>query len=207
MPVLRPTQFHARIEWLGRVPDRAASLRAEPVETLVALFSGPEGESHGGLTRASCSRVSAQYRRGTTIRNTRQFSILAAEDLEAIAAAMGLRQLDPAALGANMVVSGIPDFSHLPPSSRLQADTGATLVVDLENRPCTLPVPVIDADAPGHGRRFPAAARGRRGLTAWVEAEGVLRRGQSLRLHVPDQPAWQHLDEARKPAPSRAVAE
>ncbi|MFD1913127.1 MOSC domain-containing protein [Halodurantibacterium flavum] len=199
MPVLLPTSFIGRIEWLGRVPDRDASLRAEPVESLVALFSGPEGEAHGGLTRPSCSRVSAQYRRGTTIRNTRQFSILGAEELEDIAAAMEIGTLDPAALGATMVISGIPDLSHLPPSSRLQAESGATLVVDLENRPCTLPVPVIEADAPGHGRRFPAAARGKRGITAWVEAEGVLRLGQAIRLHIPDQPAWAHLDAARKP--------
>ncbi|MFC7705647.1 MOSC domain-containing protein [Plastorhodobacter daqingensis] len=197
MPVLRPTRFHGRIEWLGIVPDRGASLRARAVDQVAALFSGPEGEAHGGLTRPSCSRVSAQYRRGTPIRNTRQFSILAHEDLTVIAAAMGLASLDPALLGANMVVSGIPDFSHLPPASRLQAASGATLTIDLENRPCTLPVPEIDAEVPGAGRRFPAAARGRRGVTAWVEAEGLLNLGDTLRLHVPDQPVWACLDEAR----------
>jgi hypothetical protein len=28
-------------------------------------------------------------------------------------------------------------------------------------------------------------------VTAWVEREGVLRLGEMLRLHIPDQPAWQ----------------
>ena len=34
-------------------------------------------------------------------------------------------------------------------------------------------------------------------LTAWVARPGVLRIGDSLRLHIPDQPVWPHLDSAR----------
>jgi hypothetical protein len=61
----------------------------------------------------------------------------------------------------------------------------------MENRPCHLPAKVIDAHLPGVGGRFKTAAQGRRGVTAWVEREGVLRLGEMLRLHIPDQPAWQ----------------
>jgi len=197
MPVLKPCDLWGEIVWLGRVDDRAASLAATPLPELHATFAGVAGEDHAGLTRLSCSRVTAQYPRGTEIRNTRQFSILAQEDLEAIAAAMGLDRLDPAWLGASMVVKGIPDFSHVPPSSRLQGDSGATLVVDIENRPCTLPAKVIEVAAPGAGKLFKPAARGRRGITAWVEREGVFRLGDRLRLHVPDQPVWAHLAEVR----------
>ena len=135
MPVLKPTEFTGRIVWLGLVRDRAAALEAGAVERMDVTFAGPDGEAHGGLVRPSCSRVVAQYPKGTVIRNTRQFSVLAAEDLAAIAARMGVERLDPALVGATMVVEGIPDFSHLPPSSRLQGEGGATLVVDLENRP------------------------------------------------------------------------
>ncbi|CTQ49917.1 Putative metal-sulfur cluster biosynthesis proteins YuaD [Jannaschia donghaensis] len=103
---------------------------------------------------------------------------------------MGLDDFDPAWIGATMVVSGIPDLTHLPPSSRLQIAEGATVTVDMENRPCTLPIPVIEADAPGHGRAFKAAAGGKRGVTAWVEREGVIRIGDPVRLHIPDQRAW-----------------
>lgn len=197
MPALKPTAFFGTITWLGVVADRDAALQSHAVTEVHALFAGPEGEAHGGLTRPACSRVAGQYARGTEIRNTRQFSLLAAEDLAAIAAAMGLESLDPALVGATLVVAGIPDFSHLPPSSRLQAEGGATLVVDMENRPCTLPARPIEARHPGFGKVFKPAAAGRRGVTAWVEAEGVLRLGQKLRLHVPDQPAWAHLDAAR----------
>jgi hypothetical protein len=196
MPVLKPTDYRARIVWLGLVRDRDAALQAEAVDALVATFAGPEGEAHGGLTRPSCSRVTAQYPKGTTIRNTRQFSVLSAEDLAEIAARMGVERLDPALVGATMVVEGIPDFSHVPPGSRLQAEGGATLVVDIENRPCTLPARPIEGRHPGYGAKFKAAAQGRRGITAWVEREGTFTMGEAVRLHVPDQPVWAHLQHA-----------
>lgn len=198
MPVLKPTDYAARILWLGLVRDRDAALAAEAVDSITATFAGPEGEAHGGLTRPSCSRVTAQYPKGTTIRNTRQFSILSAEELAQIAARMGLDRLDPALVGATMVVEGIPDFSHVPPGSRLQAEGGATLVVDIENRPCQLPAKPIEGRHAGFGAKFKAAAQGRRGITAWVEREGTFRIGDAIRLHIPDQPVWAHLDEARR---------
>lgn len=197
MPALIPTSFTGRIVWLGTVPDRDAQLESVSLESLKATFAGPERESHGGLTRPSCSRVTGQYPRGTTIRNTRQFAILSAEDLSAIAAKMGLAALDPALVGATMVIEGIPDFSHIPPSSRLQGGGGATLVVDMENRPCTLPARPIETRHPGFGAKFKAAAKGRRGITAWVEREGSFTLGETIRLHIPDQPVWAHLDAAR----------
>lgn len=197
MPVLKPTDFAARIVWLGLVRDREAALAAEPVERVVAGFAGPEGDAHAGVTRPSCSRVTAQYPKGTVIRNTRQFSILSAEELAEIAARMGVADLDPALVGATMVVEGIPDFSHVPPGSRLQAAGGATLVVDIENRPCMLPARPIEGRHPGYGAKFKAAAAGRRGITAWVEREGTFTLGEALRLHIPDQPVWAHLDSAR----------
>jgi hypothetical protein len=93
MPTLIPTDHAARITWLGRVPDRDAALQAQPVTELAAPFDGPEGESHRGLTRPSCSRVANLYPRDTTIRNVRQFSILSAEELAEIAARMGVHGL------------------------------------------------------------------------------------------------------------------
>lgn len=198
MPALIPTAFLGRIVWLGVVADRAAALASDPVQRLPVTFAGPEGEAHGGLTRLSCSRVTSQYPRGTTIRNTRQLAILSAEDLTAIAAKMGLAALDPALTGATMVVEGIPDFSHLPPSSRLQGAGGATVVVDMENRPCSLPARPIEDRHAGFGAKFKAAAKGRRGLTAWVEREGTFTLGEEIRLHIPDQPVWAHLEQARR---------
>ena len=192
MPALVPTDHHGRVAWLGTVPDRAAALAATPRESLRLTFAGPEGEDHGGRTRPSCSRVTSQYVKGTEIANARQLSVVSMEELAAVAAEMGLDALDPAWLGATLALEGLPDLTHLPPSSRLQfgGHGGPTIVVDMENRPCHLPAPVIDAARPGKGRAFKAAAAGRRGVTARVEREGTLSLGDPVRLHVPDQRAW-----------------
>ena len=198
MSALKPTQFTGRIVWLGHVANREAALESQSQTVLRASFAGPEGEAHGGLTRPSCSRVLGQYPRNTEIRNTRQFSIVSAEDLAAIAAEMGLDRLDPALMGATMMIEGIPDFSHLPPSSRLQGAHGATLVVDMNNRPCTLPARPIENRHPGFGKVFKPAAVARRGITAWVEREGIFALGEAMRLHIPDQPIWAHLEAARR---------
>ena len=197
MPALIPTKFEGVITWLGVVQTALGVLPSQSEAEVFASFAGVSGEVHGGLTRASCSRVLGQYKRGTEIRNVRQFSVLSAEELALIAQSMGLAVLDPSLLGASLVISGIPDLTHLPPSSRLQADSGATLVVDMENRPCTLPAKEIEAVHPGFGGKFKPAAKGLRGVTAWVEREGLLRVGAKVRLHVPDQRAWDYLAEAR----------
>ena len=208
MPALIPTAFRGRVVWLGRVRDREASLRSEPLREVAVGFAGFEGEMHGGLTRPSCSRVTRQHPRGTEIRNVRQIAVVSAEEMAAVAALMGLPAIEPGWTGASLVVEGLPDLSHLPPSSRLQAPDGTTLVVDMHNRPCHLPARVIEEEAPGFGAAFKRAARGRRGLTAWVEREGTLRLGDVLALHVPDQRGWAHLEEARRPpAPASAQRE
>ena len=198
MPALKPTQFYVRVTWLGVVENRDASLQATAVSDMALRFGGVAGEAHGGLTRPSCSRVLAQHPRNTPIANVRQLSVLSAEDLQDIADRMGLPALQPEWLGASMVVAGLPDFTRLPPSSRLQAPSGATLVVDMENRPCSLPARPIEAQHPGFGAAFKAAARGRRGVTMWVEREGTVALGDTLRLHIPDQPVWAHLAAARR---------
>jgi hypothetical protein len=190
MPALVRHALTGRVVWLGRVADRDTALASARAEALDLTFAGPVGEAHGGLTRPACSRVAGLYPRGTPIRNTRQLSILSAEELADIAAALDLPALSPALLGATIVVQGLPDLTHLPPSARLQAPSGATLVVDMENRACTLPARPVEAAHPGCGARFKAAAQGRRGITAWVEAEGRIALGDPLALFVPDQRAW-----------------
>lgn len=191
MPALVPTEYYGQITWLGKTDDRDATLTSVACNGIDLTYEGIVGEARSGLTRPSCSRLTSQYPRGTEIRNVRQLSVLSAEELADIARALDLEQIDPAWLGASMVVAGLPDFTHVPPSSRLQADNGATLVVDMENRPCTLAAREVERAHPGHGIGFKPAARGKRGVTAWVEHPGRLQLGDRLRLHIPDQRAWQ----------------
>ncbi|WP_299688325.1 sulfurase [uncultured Tateyamaria sp.] len=198
MPALIPTQFTATITWLGHVPDRSASLRAVPVPAVDVTLDGFAHEDHGGPTRPSCVRVKTQYPEGTEIRNVRQLSILSAEELAATAADMGLDAIDPAWVGASMIIEGIPDFTHVPPSSRLMSESGVGLTIDMENRPCIYPAKEIEKEAEGFGKLYKPKAKGRRGATAWVEHGGQLALGDTLVLHVPDQPVWAHWETARK---------
>jgi len=190
MPALKPTDYYADVVWLGAVTTPDAAITSVPLDELDLTFAGPQGDTHAGLTRPSCSRVTSQYPRGTDIRNTRQISILCADELDRIAAAIGLGKIDPSWLGSTMVVRGIPDFSHVPPSARLQSQSGTTVTIDMQNRPCHLPARVISAIDPRAGKGFKSAAAGLRGVTAWVERPGRLRLGDRLRLHIPDQREW-----------------
>ncbi|WP_420343365.1 MOSC domain-containing protein [Paenirhodobacter sp.] len=196
MPALTPTQFRGEVVFLGRVPV-GGGLASEPVPSLDLAFGGAVGEAHSGLTRPSCSRVAQQHPKGTEIANVRQLSVLSEEELAETAFAMRISQLAPEWVGASVVLRGLPDLTHLPPSSRLQGPDGATLVVDMENQACVLPGRVIEGIHPGTGARYKPAAQGRRGVTVWVERPGQLRLGQILRLHVPGQRPWAHLADAR----------
>lgn len=192
MPALIPTDYTARVVWLGYQPVPVAKLviTAKPLDEMPLTFAGFAGEVHAGLTRPSCSRVTKQYPKGTEIRNVRQLCVVSAEEMAEVAAEMGLQAMDYAWVGASLVLDGIPDLTHLPPGSRLQGPDGVTLVVDMENLPCQEPAVTIEKALPGQGKGFKRAAEGKRGVTAWVEREGVFRLGDVVRLHVPAQRAW-----------------
>ena len=199
MAVLIPTEFSARVVWLGAQfkPVERQVIHSVPLTEMALSFAGLEGEVHGGLTRASCSRVTAQYPKGTRIRNVRQLTIVSAEEMAEVAQVMGLATFEYPWVGASVVLEGIPDLTHLPPSSRLQGPDGVTLVVDMLNQPCQQVAATIAKAGQGAAKGFRSAAKGRRGVTAWVEREGLVRLGDDMRLHVPDQRAWAHLEQAR----------
>lgn len=190
MPTLVATEFQGEVVWLGHIPA-GGSLQAGGVDRLDLGFEGITGGRHHGTNRNSCVRVKNLYPTGTEIRNVRQLSILSVEEMDATAQAMGLEHLAPEHLGVSILVRGIPDFTHVPPSARLQGPSGVTLTVDTENRPCVLPGREIEGDQPGYGAAFKPAAANRRGVTAWVERPGALLIGDQLTLFIPDQPAWQ----------------
>jgi hypothetical protein len=193
MPALVPSDHTARVVWLGfqPVPVEKLVITARPLTEMPLTFAGFTGEVHAGETRPSCSRVTMQHPKNTTIRNVRQLCVVSAEEMAEVAADIGLAAMDYAWVGASLVLEGIPDLTHLPPSSRLQGPDGVTLVVDMENLPCQEPAVTIDKALRGQGKGFKAAAKDKRGVTAWVEREGTLRIGDMLRLHLPAQRAWQ----------------
>ena len=170
---------------IGNVPG---SLVSTPVEQILVTFAGFEGDQHAGLTRKADGRT-PYYPRGTEIRNDRQVSLVSVEELLQIAALLDLPELRPDWLGANLLISGIPKLTQLPPSTRLVFEQGAVLVVQAENLPCTGPGGVLAAnfDRPELKSSFPKAAAGLRGLVACVEKPGLIRVGEAVQAEVPAQ--------------------
>ncbi len=153
------------------------------------MLPGLRGERHRGLARKADARV-PWFPRGTPIRNSRHVSIVSADELAAIAGALDIPAVDPAWLGANLVLDGIPDLSMLPRGTRIFFPGFATLAVEDQNAPCRGPGKAIASrhpDRPGLDLDFVKAAKRLRGLVAWVERAGTIRAGDAVSLRLPEQ--------------------
>jgi hypothetical protein len=190
--LLTKLPFQGTVDLLLASPDRNKGLEKIALTEAHLQFSGMEGDCHGGLTRPSDSRMLKQYKRGTTVRNSRQLSILSLEELAEVAERMGIPAVKPEWVGANLVVRGIPDLTLLPPSSRLQFPSGAMVVIDAENHPCRYPADIIARHHPEARMGFVKAAMHKRGLVGWVEAEGMIRTGDAITIWIPPQRIYAH---------------
>ncbi|RUT97307.1 molybdenum cofactor sulfurase, partial [Mesorhizobium sp. USDA-HM6] len=142
-PELFPTA-EAAVEIVpGRkLTARAAALYAapfdhfdtRPVEELRLGFDGIQGDFHAGATRRSGGRE-PWYPRGTEMRNERQLSLVAADELAIVAERMGLREIKPEWIGANLLIEGVPRLSMLPAGTLLFFAGGVTIKIDAQNGP------------------------------------------------------------------------
>jgi hypothetical protein len=192
VPLITRAPFKGRIVKLFSSKDRDAGLEKPETNRLNLTFAGIDGDCHAGLTRKSDSRTLQLYKRNTDIRNVRQLTLVSDAELGDIAKAMGIPHVDPEWLGANAVISGIPDLTLLTPSTRLQFPSGATLVVDMENAPCRQVADVIARHYPEPKLGFVAAAKHKRGVTAWVEREGAIETGDEIITWLPPNRLYAH---------------
>ena len=172
-------------------PD-PASIVARPTEVLDLDEGGVRGDRHHGVLRPSGSREVAHYPRGTMIRNRRQLTLVSVEELAEVADRLGVPQVLPEWLGANVLVRGAPALSALPAGSRRVVPGVLGLVGEGVNQPCRLPGRVLAAQYPGTDveRRFARVAYGRRGIAASVERPGLLAAGDVLEVHPPEPHAF-----------------
>jgi len=160
-------------------------------EILPLSFAGIDGDVHAGITRRSGGRE-PWYKRGTEIRNERQLTIVAPDELAEIAARMGIREVRPEWIGANLLLEGVPRLSMIPAGTLLFFEGGATLKVDFQNGPCRISGRAVAenagmADIEAGALLFPKVARRLRGLLAWVEKPGSISVGESVSLRIPEQ--------------------
>ena len=185
--VTKPQRLQGRVA--GLFGTLGQDFETHPVERLELGFDGIAGDRHGGPTRRSGGRE-PWYPRGTEMRNERQLSILAPDELAAIAAALNIPELRPEWIGGNIVLDGIAQLTWLPPRTLLFFEGGVTLKGDGDNGPCRIAGRSV-AEKTGGGTDvelgFVPAAKKRRGLVAWVEKPGVIAAGESVEARIPEQ--------------------
>ncbi|MFC4809116.1 MOSC domain-containing protein [Paenibacillus sp. GCM10023250] len=151
-------------------------------------FGGIRGDRHFGITAKADVRQ-PEYPRGTEIFNRRQLTVVSAEECAAIAEALGVPEVKPEWLGANLLLSGLPDLTALPLGSRMIFGSGAGLNGQGENFPCTGPGKLVQANYPEEPKlaaRFVKAAYRKRGIVCFVERRGVIRPGDTVSVWVND---------------------
>jgi len=163
----------------------------QAVDALKLGFEGIERDFHAGHVRRSSSRE-PWYPRGTELRNERQLSIVAPDELGIVAGRMELAEIKPEWIGANLVLDGIPHLSMLPSGTLLFFENGVTIKVDAQNGPCKIAGKSIGehsgmADVTAAALLFPKVAKRLRGLVAWVEKPGTIMPGEAVSVRVPEQ--------------------
>lgn len=192
MTLLNRMAFTGKVEELLSRPSRERGFEKSVTGALRLTLQGPDGDCHTGETRLADVRTLALYKRDTVIRNVRQLTLLSVEELTEIAARLGIPAIDPGWFGANILVSGIPDLTLLPPSTRLQFPSGATVVVDMENHPCRQIAEVVGCHHPDVQDKVVKAAMHKRGVTAWVEREGEVKTGNAIKVVCPPNRLYPH---------------
>ncbi|MFU0503066.1 MOSC domain-containing protein [Pseudaminobacter sp. NGMCC 1.201702] len=189
-PEIIPVQkFSARVA--GLYVALRNDFETRVTDTLPLGFEGIENDYHSGFTRRSSGRE-PWYRRNTEIRNERQLSIVAPDELALIAARMEIPEIRPEWIGANLLIDGIPQLTMLPSGTMLFFKGGVTLKIDGQNAPCRLSGRRIAerarmADLDGGSMLFPKVAKRLRGLVAWVEKPGQIASGEEISVRVPEQ--------------------
>lgn len=187
--ILPGRKLAARIAGVYTAPEDHFVTRA--VETLALTFEGIIGDVHAGHTRRSGGRE-PWYPRRTEMRNERQLSIVAPDEMAIVAERMGLAEIKPEWIGANLLLDGVPMLSMLPAGTMLFFKGGVTIKIDGQNAPCRVVGRSIAehagmADHDAGSLLFPKVSRRLRGLVGWVEKPGTISAGEEVSVRVPEQ--------------------
>lgn len=178
-------ECRVKVEHLA-VGDKKGTAKS-PRDVLEFTLEGIVGDRHAGFVKPADGRDEG-IKRGTPIRNWRQWSALSVEELKLIAEEMQLDRMDPCLLGANLTFSGIEQLTQLPKGSMLWFPSGLILVVEGENAPCIGPGKEIQRCHPEvKPASFPRAAKHRRGVVGVVYHPGTVKIGEEavIRFYEP----------------------
>ena len=174
----------------GLFKAEGKSFQTSAVDELPLTFSGIPGDVHAGPTRKSSGRE-PWYERGTEMRNERQVSILAPDELRTVANRLNIPELKAQWIGGNLLLDGIDNLTMLPPRTLLFFDNGVTIKVDGDNGPCRASGRAIAAQFEGRDdieTGFSKQAQHLRGLVGWVEKPGTISMGEGFEARI--MPQW-----------------
>jgi MOSC domain-containing protein YiiM len=153
--------------------------------SVAAKLDGFIGDRHRGYSRVAYEGDTEPE--GTVRRNNRQWTGVSVEELAEIQARMDLREpLTAETLGANICVSGIPNFSQLAKGDRLIFPSGATLIVENYNPPCSdmseniAALHMTKSGEPVRRLDFCKQAKRIRGLVGSIDVPGIINTGDKI---------------------------
>ena len=171
------------------------TLQKKASQSIELALDGIVGDRHRGYSRETWE--DDKQPEGTIRRNERQWSAVSAEELAAIAQTMDLVEpLRASSLGANLCVEGIANFSRLGRGTLLSFSSGAVLMVEEYNPPCSDMGESLARSYTSHtGKPVPAtafsqAAKFSRGLVGVVDVPGVIRAGDQVTVIPEHLPKW-----------------
>ena len=168
-------------------------LSKPPRDHLFADLAGFDGDKHAGHSREAWD--GEWEPQGTLRRNERQWSAVSLEELAEISRQLDLTDvLQPATVGANLCVSGIPEFSLLPRGSKLVFPSGAKLTIEEYNPPCAeMGEQIARRYVTRSGETLTPQswlrpASGRRGVIGVVDVPGAIHPGDRFEVQVWEEP-------------------
>ena len=168
-------------------------LSKQPCKSLNATLGGFEGDKHHGSERAAWD--GEWEPKGTIRRNERHWSAISIEELTHISQKLDLTEsLSPTTLGANLCVGGIEELSHLPKGTKLLFPSGAVLLVEEYNPPCSDMGAQIAATYKSHSgeplkaQSWLKLAAGRRGLVGVIDVAGKINKCDEVEVRVYETP-------------------
>lgn len=161
-------------------------------------MSGPQGDVHVGSMRPLSGHDgvfinTSDRSAGNPVFNWRTWTALSREELDQVESAMDAL-IPPGCLLENFIVSGIPEFSKLAPTTRLvfQQPHGdgfmrPILAVWEENTPCKGVGQRLEDlyGRAGMKDAFKSLAKNKRGVMGFVLAQGIVKVGDTVKVYPP----------------------
>lgn len=185
-------------ELIAQGTVESLSINGTQLESIDFEITGPNGDKHSSSLRQLSGHdgiyiTTSDRVRGDWIFNFRTWTALSREEIDQVDSALDVK-IPPGCLLENVIVSGIPNFSKLPPTTRLvfksRQEDGfmrPILAVWEENGPCKTVGRRLENLYAREGLKsaFISLAKNKRGLMGFVLGIGTVKVGDRVLVYPP----------------------